>query len=428
MNRNLDGMTLLRYAHVDRCRDAGGMEQYLGQLNEELLARNRMTILQMHVVAGESAVDTVEIETRGRGRIVWIPVASRQEERSLPSLPRRLTRLVHNVSAMTSTDGRRRYVSALRFMCIAGGYLRAPEVVLSEGLGEFLDTYHVDLMLFHWLSYDIGPLVSHATKRRIPYAVIHHFDNRRLSAASSSVWVRNAAAVAGVSSRNVPREIQGRYANVSDGVDVEFFSPHRARSVTRPSEFVVLLPSRIVEGKGHVDLLLATRRLVDSGAKPSVVFAGAVVSGSLKAQLERMATEWGVADRVLFLGRLETLELRDWYAASDVVVLPSNSEGLGRVLLEAQAMAKPVIAYDSGGMPDALLPEKTGFLVGVGDILTLAERIRFLHENPEARWRMGSCGRQFVAEHFTVRALVERHEKLYLRLVSGRTSRETLEV
>ena len=62
MNSTLDEITLLRYAHIDRSPDAGGTEQYLGQLNDELLARNRMTILQMHVVTGESADATVEIE------------------------------------------------------------------------------------------------------------------------------------------------------------------------------------------------------------------------------------------------------------------------------------------------------------------------------------------------------------------------------
>ena len=418
-DKGLDGMTLMRYAQVDRRRDAGGTEQYLGQLNQELLARNRMTILQMHLVAGESPAHSVEIETIGRGRIVWVPVVNRREERSLRSLPRRLTRLVQNVGAMTPTNS---YVNVRRLMRAAYGYVWSPHVVLSEVLGEFLDAYHVDLVLFHWLSDDIGPLVARATKRRIPYAVIHHFDNHRLSAASSSVWVRDAAAVAGVSTRNVPREIQGRYVNVSDAVDADFFSPHRARSVTRPGEFLVLLPSRIVEGKGHVDLLLATRRLMDGGAQVSVVCAGAVGSQSLKARLEGMVARCGLADRVLFLGRLASADLRDWYAASDVVVLPSNSEGLGRVLLEAQAMAKPVIAYDSGGIPDAVLPGESGFLVGAGDIVTLAERMEFLRQNPEARGQMGLCGRQFIIDHFTVQALVERHEKLYVRLLSGRTS------
>src|SRR5438128_2110208 len=95
MRTNLDGITLLRYAHIYRDRTSGGAEQYLRQLNDGLLARHRMTILQMHLVSGESACTAVkvEVEPRGQGRIIWIPVCLHHEERSVRSLARRLRRL-----------------------------------------------------------------------------------------------------------------------------------------------------------------------------------------------------------------------------------------------------------------------------------------------------------------------------------------------
>lgn len=136
-----------------------------------------------------------------------------------------------------------------------------------------------------------------------------------------------------------------------------------------------------------------------------------------------MASAWGLAERVRFLGRLSGNDLRDWYAASDVVVLPSSSEGLGRVLLEAQAMEKPVIAYDSGGVPEALAPEESGFLVKPADAATLAVRMRFLLDHPVTAAQMGRCGRQFVLTHFQVESLVERHERLYERALAGRARR-----
>ena len=106
----------------------------------------------------------------------------------------------------------------------------------------------------------------------------------------------------------------------------------------QPEGFVILLPSRIIEGKGHVDLLSAVQKIVKRGGNVLVVFAGALQSESLKTQLVAMASQEGFGDRVLFLGELTSEELRNWYAECDVVVLPSSSEGLGRVLLEAQAM------------------------------------------------------------------------------------------
>lgn len=422
MKTNLEGTTLLRYAHVDRSRDAGGTEQYLGQLNDGLLARNRMTIVQMHLVTGPSLAP-IEIEKRGQGRIVWVPVLIQQETRSLGSVPRRLMRWVRNAAAMESGRPWSFYPGLLQSVCNAYGQLWSPEIVLSEDLPGLLDAYDVDLMLLHSLSHDVGPLVSHATRRRTPYAVIHHFDNTRLTRMTSRVWVRDAVAVGGVSSRNVPGDIRDKYVNVSDAVDGEFFSPARARPVARPSGFVVLLPSRVVDGKGHVDVLVAARALVDAGANPFVIFAGAVVSEPLRVDLARMASAWGLAERVRFLGRLSGSDLRDWYAASDVVVLPSSSEGLGRVLLEAQAMEKPVIAYDSGGVPEALATEESGFLVKPADTATLAVRMRFLLDHPGAAVRMGRCGRQFVLTHFQVESLVERHERLYERALAGRARR-----
>ena len=103
----------------------------------------------------------------------------------------------------------------------------------------------------------------------------------------------------------------------------------------------------------------------------------------------------------------------------DVVVLPSSSEGLGRVLLEAQAMGKPVIAYESGGMPDALVAHKTGFLVKTGDYLALGERLKYLMNNPEQRFAMGESGRTFISQTFSVSALVARHERFYTKVLSA---------
>jgi glycosyltransferase involved in cell wall biosynthesis len=93
---------------------------------------------------------------------------------------------------------------------------------------------------------------------------------------------------------------------------------------------------------------------------------------------------------------------------------------LGRVLLEAQAKAKPVIAYDSGGMPEAFVPEKSGFLAEAGDTAALAGRLKLLLDSPMEGSRMGRAGRKFVLKHFSVSALVKRHEELYGRVLAGR--------
>ena len=83
-------------------------------------------------------------------------------------------------------------------------------------------------------------------------------------------------------------------------------------------------------------------------------------------------------------------------------------------------MQKAVVAYDSGGVGEALLPNDTGFLVQTGDIEALADRIAFVLGNEAERRRLGECGRQFVVGKFSVSALVRRHETFYMRALAGR--------
>lgn len=420
MEPNLDGITLLRYANIFRDRMSGGAEQYLRQLNEGLLAKYRMTILQMYLVPNEaiSSKISIQIEKCGHGKIVWIPVQLYSEKLS----PLAVLRKLHVLATTKSTSGSVADCSVFsliqRAIANSCGHLRYSDMILSEVLLDLFVEYRIDLIIFHWLSYDVGTLISHALRHRIPYAVINHFDNSRLGTVRVRRLMARAAAVGGVSNRNVPLELQNRYVNLSDGVDAEFFSPSKVRSNPLPGEFVVLLPSRIVSGKGHLDLLLAVKRLVRAGSDISLVFAGAVESPALKEELECKASIFGIRERITFLGELTQLTLRDWYAQSDVVVLPSSSEGLGRVLLEAQAMGKPVIAYSSGGMPDALVSGKTGFVVKVGDDAALSERLKYLIDNPAERIAMGESGRSFILETFSVQALLARHERFCARVLS----------
>jgi phosphatidylinositol alpha-1,6-mannosyltransferase len=87
-------------------------------------------------------------------------------------------------------------------------------------------------------------------------------------------------------------------------------------------------------------------------------------------------------------------------------------------LLEAQAMQRPVVAYDSGGISETFLANETGFLVKTGDIEGLAEKIAFLLTNQSAGQAMGKRGREFVNERFSVAALIQRHEKFYLQALA----------
>jgi glycosyltransferase involved in cell wall biosynthesis len=300
------------------------------------------------------------------------------------------------------------------------GYLRHKTVILSDFLSRLLLTHKANLLAIHWLTYDAETLIQRGKKADTPFVLINHFDNAWFSEPRMQKWLPFAAGIGAVSERGMPDHLRSRCVNLSDAVDTEFFAPEKVRPGRNARRPRILLPSRIDKGKGHWDLLQAARLLAAGNVDFEICFAGAVDSESLHQDLRRYVAAAGLEDRVLFLGELPQKKIRSYYALSSVVVLPTYTEGLGRVLLEAQAMQKAVVAYDSGGVGEALLPNDTGFLVQTGDIEALADRIAFVLGNEAERRRLGECGRQFVVGKFSVSALVRRHETFYMRALAGR--------
>jgi phosphatidylinositol alpha-1,6-mannosyltransferase len=125
--------------------------------------------------------------------------------------------------------------------------------------------------------------------------------------------------------------------------------------------------------------------------------------GPYRSTLERLAREHGVGSDVVFTGSVPWAELPSLYAAGDVYAMPCRTraagldvEGLGIVYLEASATGLPVVAGDSGGAPDAVLPGETGYVVGGRDVPAIAARITDLLADPAAARAMGAAGRAWV--------------------------------
>lgn len=417
----LDGLTIMRYAHIYRDRRSGGVEQYLRRLHQGLLERHRLTILQMYLARGESSA-AMDIEKVGRGRVLWVPVRTHEGPSRLTDLRKRLASVYRNSLGLQKQEGKSGLlarISALpQMLSHRGGHFRYNTAVFSDYLPVLLAEYEVNLLVMHWLSYDSDSLVLRALQSNIPFAFVNHFSNSRLSISRNRYWLDKAAAIGVVSGKEIPIDFQGRCINLLDAIDTEFFMPEKARPMQIPATPMILLPARIQLGKGHRDLIKAVSLLIGKKIDLSLCFAGAVDSEAEHQTLHKMAAAADLQGRISFLGERSAEELRDLYAASCMVVLPSYSEGLPRVLLEAQAMKKPTLSYDSGGMSEAVLPNQTGFLVKTGDVEALANKIRFLLDNEEERVRFGARGREFVIRNFAIPALVQRHEAFYLKALS----------
>lgn len=422
----LDGITIMRYAHIYRSRTSGGVEQYLRHLDNGLLHKHRITILQTHLSPSEDTED-VEIEKVGMGRIVWVPIPIRKGRPTLTDLPKRIGYIAQKSAEIRGKNGQKSAgaVSAAMADLLRhrGGHLRYSTAILSDYLSLLMTKQRVDLLSLHWLSYETGGLAMKASRAGVPFLFVNHFDNARFALSHTRKWIARAAGVAAVSDTGVPADLRASCVNLSDAVDTDFFDCKNTQPKMPESDPVVLLPGRIAEGKGHQDLLVAASILAKRNKRVVLCFVGAVESESLLIGLRRQCSALGLTSSdVLFLGEISPEAMRDRYSISSLVVLPSYSEGLPRVILEAQSMKKAVVAYDSGGTREAMSANATGFLVPPGNVEALADKIDLLLSNEAQRTRMGEAGRAFVSQHFSIPALIRRHELFYVKALSARSS------
>jgi glycosyltransferase involved in cell wall biosynthesis len=129
--------------------------------------------------------------------------------------------------------------------------------------------------------------------------------------------------------------------------------------------------------------------------------------------LTEQASKLGLKDRVRFMGAMSQSELAVWMANSSVLVLPSTSEGLGRVILEAMASGTPVIGSRVGGIPELVEDGARGFLVPPGDESALAEKLRWILNNPAKTSEMGKSGRAFVERFFSTESYLKGFEQIF---------------
>ncbi|MBW1711981.1 MAG: glycosyltransferase family 4 protein [Deltaproteobacteria bacterium] len=175
--------------------------------------------------------------------------------------------------------------------------------------------------------------------------------------------------------------------------------PTRASLGFGPEDIVVMTLTRLVKRKG-VDYLIRALALL-----PERIRLVVVGEGRDRARLTELAQSLGLSDRVLFTGRVERTE--PYYRLADIFVLapvedPASGdvEGFGIVLVEAQSLGLPVIGTDSGGVPEAFEPGRTGLLVRPGDAQALAQAVARLAHDPDLRQRLGREGPRLVAERY----------------------------
>jgi glycosyltransferase involved in cell wall biosynthesis len=134
----------------------------------------------------------------------------------------------------------------------------------------------------------------------------------------------------------------------------------------------------------------------------------------MRPSYEEQVRSLGLGARVIFAGRVPQDELPAYYAACDIVVIPSRPpEAFGVSLAQGMSAGKPVIGSNIPGVRTLVHNGEQGFLVPVGDTKTLAERIGTLAGDATLRARMGMAGRERITEHFTWKVAGEKLLGMY---------------
>lgn len=178
--------------------------------------------------------------------------------------------------------------------------------------------------------------------------------------------------------------------------------------------------SRIVEGKGLEMLVEATGRAMGRGTEMRGVIMG---DGPLLAPLKQQAQKWQITSQVEFTGTLQAEEVKQRLALVDVFVLVSEAEGMPMSILEAMAMGLPILATPVGAVPDLVQEGVNGFLVPVGDVEALTERLCELASQPDLVQRMGQASRELYLANYTEEAAWPKLSALYDGLITkGRST------
>lgn len=170
--------------------------------------------------------------------------------------------------------------------------------------------------------------------------------------------------------------------------------------------------------KDHTSLLRATASLRQQWPRLQVVVVG---DGECRTSLERLASQLGIEDQVVFAGRRSNQP--NLHHLFDISVLCSTSEGLPNSILEAMAAGKPVVATAVGAIPDAVVHGETGLLVPPSAPGALAAALNELLADPARSRAMGLAGQRRAREAFSAEAALCSLAALYESLVEARTAR-----
>ncbi|MFH1458941.1 MAG: glycosyltransferase family 4 protein [Candidatus Omnitrophota bacterium] len=171
---------------------------------------------------------------------------------------------------------------------------------------------------------------------------------------------------------------------------------------------VITVIGRLSLEKGHKYFLAAAKKLVWENQDLVFLIVG---DGPLESELKRMARIYNIEDKVIFAGFRD--DVADIISISDVIVLPSLSEGFPLVILEAMSMAKPVVATDVGDVKFLVKDTETGVCVKPAQTNQIQAAINKILTNPNLAQEMANQGKKLVNREYKIENMIEKYKEIY---------------
>ena len=292
-------------------------------------------------------------------------------------------------------------------------------------------THGVNVAHIHHASSLYGTIASALRATSTPWMVTFHGSDLRVDISEPTCHavmldlVTAAGSVSAVSEslreaavRAFP-EAAAKTSVVYNSVDVALIEEARQVASNGLEAKVVVFLGVLGARKGADVLLTAWIDLVRSGRAPSpwlLVIAG---DGPDKRELEAIAAKAGVSDRVRFVGATARGDIATLLSAASIMVVPSRTEPFGLVAAEGQMLGRPIVASNTGGLPEVIQDGVTGVLVPTENPAALAAAIAGLIADPARRREMGLAAHRRAIQNFTPSRMAHEYVSLYSAIIEA---------
>jgi glycosyltransferase involved in cell wall biosynthesis len=296
-------------------------------------------------------------------------------------------------------------------------------------LRQLLRTGEIDILNTHSsLDSWVGSLAWRSLRNR-PLLVRTRHLSTRVKINRRTRWLyQNPAAI--ITTGEVTKELlmerlgvpARRIFSIPTGVELTEFVPQGknrellAQIKIPPDAFIFGSVAVLRSWKGHLYLLEAFQKLIADGVRAFLLLVG---EGPYRVVIQEKIAQLGLQHWVRLAGFRD--QVAPWFALMDVVVLASYAnEGVPQSLLQAQAMARPVVGTTVGGIPEVIIDAETGLLVPPRDPQALVAAMARLWADADLRRALGRRGRELVVERFSLEQMAAEVEAVYKVLATYR--------